>query len=237
MKTRFDILRRQDAASEPYHQLIDFEYEDENLSVALALAAINETADFRDVEGELVGEIRWQCSCLQKKCGSCAMVVEGLPRVACDTKLRDFTSGIIHLEPLRKFPVIADLLVDRAAMRENLLALEAWLKDDAQMDEDNMMPVYDASRCLQCGCCLDVCPNFYIGGSFAGAASTAEASRLIPIVPAQQKRGLHKNYRKHIYEGCGKSLACRDICPVELPIEEMLVRSNAAAVWRRGRYR
>lgn len=38
-------------------------------------------------------------------------------------------------------------------------------------------------------------------------------------------------YKKKYFEGCGKSLSCHDICPIGLPVEELLVRSNAAAVW------
>ena len=39
------------------------------------------------------------------------------------------------------------------------------------------------------------------------------------------------NIRRNYFEGCGKSLSCHDICPIGLPVEELLVRSNAAAVW------
>ena len=47
------------------------------------------------------------------------------------------------------------------------------------------------------------------------------------------KKELSEKYRKHYYEQCGKSLACHDICPIGLPVEELIVRSNAAAVWKR----
>ena len=42
-----------------------------------------------------------------------------------------------------------------------------------------------------------------------------------------------QQYRASYYEGCGKSLACQDICPAGIPVEELLVRSNAAAIWKR----
>ena len=42
---------------------------------------------------------------------------------------------------------------------------------------------------------------------------------------------LYDEYKKKYFEGCGKSLSCHDICPIGLPVEELLVRSNAAAVW------
>ena len=50
---------------------------------------------------------------------------------------------------------------------------------------------------------------------------------------AAHKQELMQQYRAGYYEGCGKSLACQDICPAGIPVEELLVRSNAAAIWRR----
>ena len=66
-----------------------------------------------DIDGIPVGEIAWECSCLQKKCGACAMRINGVPRLACDTKIGDLKSKTVTLEPLKKFPVVRDLIVDR----------------------------------------------------------------------------------------------------------------------------
>ena len=43
---------------------------------------------------------------------------------------------------------------------------------------------------------------------------------------------LRKKYQKHVYGGCGKSLACRNICPAGIDIERLLVNSNAVSLWR-----
>ena len=234
MKMILDILRRENAQSEPWHQSILFETEDENCTVAGALTAINDHKETIDTEGRLVGKIVWQSSCLQKKCGACAMLIGGRPRLACDTQLREFArKGRVTLEPLKKFPVVADLMVDREIMYANLDTIRVWLEDKAGLDEDSSDQAYDASRCLQCGCCLEVCPNFYPGGFFTGPASVAPASRLISMLPDQQKAEFFKSYEKHIFEGCGKSLACENICPAQIEVNRMLIHSNAAAVWKR----
>ena len=232
MERILDILRRDGREKTPCRQSFRYETADETATVATALTALGDTPDLRDTAGRPAGPIRWECSCLQKKCGACAMVIDGVPRLACDVKLRD-CGTTIRLEPLKKFPVIADLIVDRSVMQDNLKALRLWMKDRADMKDRAMDVAYDASRCLQCGCCLEVCPNFYAGGSFTGMASAIPFSRLLAELPASQQKEAARLYVRRFYGGCGKSLACRNICPAGIDVDRLLVNSNAVAVWKR----
>lgn len=220
MKITLEILRYDGKKS--YWQSIPYETDDENMTVAKALTEINATLD---------NPIKWECSCMQKKCGACAMVIDGVPRLACDTKLKDFKNKI-KIEPLRKFPVVADLIVDRSILFENLKHIGSWLDSEVQPSEKAADTAYEASRCLQCGCCLEVCPNFYAGGKFFGMASIVPVSRLISELPEIKKHEIYKQYLKHGYNGCGKSLACRKICPAGIDIDSLLVNSNSIAVWK-----
>ena len=222
MTIRIDILRREDADSKPCWQSFDYEPRSERETVATALTRLNEGG----------GRIRWECGCLQKKCGACAMVIDGAPKLACDAFLRDYGKKV-RLEPLRKFPVVADLIVDRSLMRENLKTLRLWFEGEARTSEKTHELAYEASRCLQCGCCLEVCPNFMAGGPFAGMAGGAPMARLLAELPEAQRAEASSLYRKRVFEGCGKSLACRNVCPAGLDIDALLVNSNAVAVWKR----
>ena len=93
--------------------------------------------------------------------------------------------------------------------------------------------VFAASRCLQCGCCLEVCPNFCCGGTFMGMNGVALFNRILTETDRADYEKAAKQYQKHIFEGCGKSLACRDICPKKIDTEKMMVNANALAVWKR----
>ena len=231
MKITVRIKRQNSFEAEAFYQTILCDCDAET-NIATLLREIN-AEEILDIDGIPVGEIAWECSCLQKKCGACAMRINGMPRLACDTKIGDLKSKTVTLEPLKKFPVVRDLIVDRSVLRENLIALHNWLESEATKSRKTVDLAYDASRCIQCGCCLEVCPNFTAGESFFGAAAFVPASRIFSQLPKGKKYELAREYGKHIYNGCGKSLSCHDICPVGIDVEHKLSNSNAVAVWKR----
>ena len=164
------------------------------------------------------------------------MVINGRPMLACDAVLGRYRKKkALRIEPLRKFPVVADLVVDRGVMFENLNTLRLWLEADARMDGAAAELGYEASRCLQCGCCLEVCPNFYAGGCFCGMSTVPITTRLLTETEPKDRKELARLYEKHTFAGCGKSLACRDVCPRGIDTERLLVNANALAVWKRKR--
>lgn len=231
MKKILHILRRESAQASPYWEDFYFEIEDAGATVATALSSLRAENRISHAADTVFRPVMWEHSCLQKRCGACSMIIDGVPALACDTRLSALKGETIRLEPLRKFPVVADLLVDRSVMMENLKELSVWLEKDAGTGSEDM--AFEASRCLQCGLCLEVCPNFAAGGSFSGMAAMASLSRLIARLPKEQRKQIAGSYKKGVYNGCGKSLACRDVCPAEIKIDELLVKSNAAAVWNR----
>jgi succinate dehydrogenase / fumarate reductase iron-sulfur subunit len=116
---------------------------------------------------------------------------------------------------------------------QNLVDAQAWLEGDAALADRRWPIAYEASRCLQCGLCLEVCPNFSVQGAFGGMAAMVPLARLLSEAPESQRDELASLYREAVYGGCGKSLACRNVCPANIDIDKLLSRSNAAAVWRR----
>jgi len=233
MKYLLEIKRKRSQQESSFWQCFQYETEMPNATVATALTELNRTVPLKDERGEECEPIIWECSCLQKKCGACAMVINGQPCLACDMVLKELKTQRIRIEPLRKFPVIADLMVDRQKMMDNLKELQLWLTEDTMAAEKKNDLLYEASRCLQCGCCLEVCPNFSVDGDFFGMAAMVPASRLLQEMPASESGALRKAYGKKIYNGCGKSLACRNICPAGLDIDALMVNSNAVMLWKK----
>ena len=101
------------------------------ISVATVLKELNSRTPLKDNSGTIVTPISWECSCMVRKCGACAMLINERPRLACSTFLHMLKGSTIILEPLSKFPLVRDLIVDRSNLFENLKKLNLWLESEA----------------------------------------------------------------------------------------------------------
>lgn len=162
-------VKRQDAPGEPsYWQLFQIDYEPELnvITILQRIAALSKTSD-----GKKVAPVAWDCGCLEEVCGACTMQINGRVRQSCsalvDRLLEDNADEIV-LEPMAKFPVLRDLLVDRKRLFQALEKVEAWVPVDSYYNmgsgerqlraaqEQN----YPLSQCMSCGCCADACPQY-----------------------------------------------------------------------------
>ena len=74
--------------------------------------------DPRNESGQTTAPVAWESNCLEEVCGSCTMVINGKVRQAC-TSLVDHLEKPIRLEPMSKFPLVRDLVVDRSRIFED----------------------------------------------------------------------------------------------------------------------
>lgn len=210
-------IRRQEAPDTlPYWQTFRFE-SDKRLTVAGILDQLNYKDDPVDENGIPCRRIRWECSCMQKMCGGCAMVINGTPSLACGTFIDVSRTKQLTLEPLSKFPVICDLVVDRSILHEYEKKARMYLGTREKSPEEDFSHQYSAAKCLKCGLCLEICPNYTKSSDRFFGAFLSNESYLLYSTSADRKAEIKKQYQKHFSSGCSKSLACRDICPVHMP--------------------
>ena len=196
-----------------------------HVTVSAVLDALNYTDDLLDVEGKSVPRIRWECSCMQAMCGGCAMIINGVPALACATFADEGKGEELVLEPVSKFPVVADLIVDRSVIYENLMRAKAYLENRAESDQREHDQQYSVAKCLKCGLCLEVCPNYRPGGDFFGAV-LANESYLIASQTLNKKAKVVKEYRAHFGAGCSKALSCQNVCPMKIETITSIMRMN-----------
>ena len=218
------IKRQESAEAKPYWQ--SFKYDGpKHVTVSAVLDALNYTDDLIDVAGKSATRIRWECSCMQAMCGGCAMVINGVPALACATFADEVKGEDLVLEPLSKFSVVADLIVDRSIIYENLIKAKAYLESVAVSDKKQHEQQYSVAKCLKCGLCLEVCPNYLPGGDFYGAV-LANDSYLIASQSSDKKHQVIKGYKAHFGAGCSKALSCQSVCPMKIETITSIMRMN-----------
>ena len=218
------IKRQKSPKSEPYWQSFTYDCP-KHITVSAVLDALNYTDDLFDIEGNPASKIRWECSCMQAVCGGCAMVINGVPALACSTFTDEIKGDELVLEPLSKFPVISDLIVDRSAIYENLNNAKAYLEGVVVNDKKQHKQQYSVAKCLKCGLCLEVCPNYYPGGEFFGAV-LANESYLIDSQTESDSTDIVNEYKKHFGAGCSKALSCQTVCPAGIETITSIIRMN-----------
>jgi succinate dehydrogenase / fumarate reductase iron-sulfur subunit len=208
-----------------------------HMNVIICLRDIAERPVTRD--GKQTTPVTYESNCLEEVCGSCAMLVNAKARMACSA-LVDQLVQPIRLEPMRKFPVVRDLAVDRSIMFENLKRMKAWVPIDGTYDlgegprmaPDHQQKAYPLSRCISCGACLEVCPQVNQNNAFIGAAIISQV-RLFNMHPTG---AMHARERLEAVMGpggvadCANAQNCVKICPKEIPLTESIAEVNRQAV-------
>ncbi len=164
-------------------------------------------------------------------CGSCSMVVNGKPRLACKTLTSEFPDGKITLLPLPSFKHIKDLSVDTGNwMNAMSVKVESWIHSKEQADisklEKPIEPsvadeVFELDRCVECGICLASCSTKIMREDFIGAAGLVRTARFA-IDPHDERTD--DDFYELIGDddgifGCMSLLGCEDHCPKDLPLQ------------------
>ncbi len=191
--------------------------------------------DPRTADGKATTPPAWDAACLEEVCGSCTMNINGQVRQACSA-LVDQLAQPLTLQPMKKFPLIRDLTVDRSRMFEALKRVKAWVPIDGTYDlgpgprqapEDQELN-YALSTCMTCGCCLEVCPQIGETTAFIGAAAISQA-RLFNNHPTGEMNA-DERLRGLMGQGgvsdCGKAGLCVQVCPKEIPLTSSIAEMN-----------
>lgn len=229
----FKIKRQKDQNSQPYWEEFKIPYKS-NQNVVGVLMEIRKNPV--NVKGEKVAPVIWDCNCLEEVCGACTMIINGVPRQSCSALIDKLPDGVITLEPLSKFPVIRDLMIDRQFMFDNLKKVKAWVETDGlfdlglppKMNEHERAWAYELSRCMTCGCCLEACPNVNNRSPFMGAQALSQVIlfNMHPTGKMNEGERLETVMGKGGIVDCGNSQNCAKVCPKNIPLLKSLAQLN-----------
>lgn len=214
----------QDPATKPRLQAYDLT-EAPGMTLFIALNEIRETQD---------PSLQFDFVCRAGICGSCAMLINGRPGLACRTLTKNLDAAIT-LAPLPVFELIGDLSVNTGKwMRGMSERVQSWVhtkgaEADLGRIEDPMEPdlaeqVYELNRCIECGCCVAGCGTARMRPSFVGAVGLNKVARF-RLDPRDARTD--DDYYELIGDddgvfGCMALLGCHDVCPKELPLQTQI---------------
>lgn len=236
---KLKIKRRNSPQEASYWQDFQIPYRP-NMNIVSVLMEIRKNPVTAD--GQKVNPVVWECNCLEEVCGACTMLINGVPRQACaaltDKLIEKYGDRPIQLEPLTKFPVIRDLMIDRSKMFDNLKRVRAWVQVDGswtigrgpRLPEKDQRIAYEISHCMTCGCCLEACPNYNSKSDFVGPNAIAQVRmfNLHAIGRMQADERLEALTNKGGLQDCGNSQNCKQVCPKHINLTAHIAAMNRA---------
>ena len=211
----------------------------ENMNVISTLMEVRKTPTTAD--GRQVIPPAWEAACLEEVCGSCTMIINGKVRQACTALIEVVGEEVgdaweITLEPMSKFPLVRDLIVDRSEMFQSLIKVKAWVPIDGSYDlgmaapqDDHIRKLrYHLSQCMTCGCCMEACPQFNDKNEFIGPAPMGQALlfNLHPIGKTLENDRLDVLTSESGITNCGNAQNCVKVCPKGVPLTYAIADLN-----------
>ena len=186
---------------------------------------------------EAAGEraIAFDHDCREGICGACGMMIDGIPHgpnratTTCQLHMRHFRDGqTVTIEPFRAraFPVLRDLIVDRAALDQIIESGGFISVATGNAPEANAVPVpkegldqaMDAAQCIGCGACVAACPN---GSAMLFTGAKVTHLGLLPQGQPERLRRVGVMVARMDLEGfggCTNFGECHEACPKEIPL-------------------
>ena len=172
------------------------------------------------IKWELDGTLTYRRSCAHGICGSDAVLVNGVNRLACKVLVKDLGSNIT-VEPLRGFPVIKDLVVDMTGFFKAYRSVKPWLiNDETPPPAERLQSVEerdrfdDTTKCILCAACTTSCPAFWANPEYIGPAAIVNAHRF--IFDSRDRGAAERldvlNSREGVWR-CRTIFNCTDACP------------------------
>jgi succinate dehydrogenase / fumarate reductase iron-sulfur subunit len=144
---------------------------------------------------ELLHRIKWEQdgtltlrrACAHGICGSDAMRINGVNRLACKVLIRDVGEKV-QIEPILGLPVLKDLVVDMEPFFAHYRSVMPYFVNDTPVPADGRERLQtqedrekfdDTTKCILCAACTTSCPSFWANGEYVGPAAIVQAHRFI----------------------------------------------------------
>ena len=238
MEVTFKILRyNPEKDTEPHFEEYRFEAH-QNMTVLDCLHKIKWEHD---------GSLSFRRSCAHGICGSDAMRINGVNRLACKVLMRDLLPRkagkqlTITIEPIRGLPVEKDLVVNMEPFFDAYRAIKPYLmttgneptRERIQSQTDRHR-YDDTTKCILCACCTTSCPVYWSEGSYFGPAAIVNAHRF--IFDSRDEGAAERLDILNEVDGvwrCRTTFNCTESCPRGIQVTQAIQEVKRALMFAR----
>lgn len=175
------------------------------------------------------GTVTYRRSCAHGVCGSDAMRINGVNRLACKVLMRDLGDKVT-IEPLMGFRVIKDLVVDMEPFfAQYRSVMPFFINDSNPPQRERLQSIEDRERfddttkCILCAACTTACPSFWANDNFVGPAAIVNAHRF--IFDSRDEGGAERldimNDRNGVWR-CRTIFNCTEACPRDIKVTKAI---------------
>ena len=192
------------------------------------------------IKWEIDGSLAYRRSCAHGICGSDAMLINGVNRLACKLLVRDVGSTV-NIEAIRGLTVLKDMIVDMEPFFDSFRAmLPYFINDDPPPARERLQSpeeraVFDeTTKCILCAACTTSCPVFWTNGRYIGPAAIVNAHRFIFDSRDQGNDERFAGALGHTNGlwRCRTAFNCTEACPRDIPITKAIEEAKRAMLWR-----
>lgn len=226
MQVRFEIRRyNPETDDEPHFETYDIEVEETDR----VLDGLNQ------IRWHIDGTLALRRSCQHGICGSDAMRINGVNRLACKVLMRDVGEHV-RVEPLLGSPVVKDLIVDQSRFFESYRSVLPYLinheapppRERLQSPEERER-FDDTTKCILCGACTTACPSAWADPEFVGPAAIVQAHRFLFDSRDQgNEQRLARLSGRHGVYGCRTIFNCTRACPRDIEVTKAIAEVKRA---------
>lgn len=169
--------------------------------------------------------LAFRCSCRIGMCGSCAMYINGKPRLACRTQVSALGTAEVTIMPLPNLPIIRDLATDMEPFFEKWKKIKPYYVGRSEIKEPAVIPPDSGERefidamldCITCGCCYGACSMVATNEEYLGPAALNRAYTLIAdkrdAIRVERLKVVGRHYG--VWR-CHDQFNCAEVCPKKL---------------------
>ncbi|MBI3210261.1 MAG: succinate dehydrogenase/fumarate reductase iron-sulfur subunit [Candidatus Solibacter usitatus] len=205
---------------------------EERMTVLDALFSIQRNQD---------ASLSFRCACRVGMCGTCAVNINGVPRLACRTRVKTLGTQVVSVQPLPNLPVIKDLVVSLEPFFAQWKKIKPALRPKDPASKELVRVPHDSNYarnsagkrdCITCGACYGACGVKESSEEYLGPAAINRAYlRLLdPRDSAMKERWQALNEERGGIWRCHTQMNCTSVCPKGITLTDTITRLKRAAL-------